>query len=104
MRALILAVALVSTVACEGASSSAQTRGERAEQHDTRGTIRAIADDRRSVTIAHEDIPGFMPAMTMPFSVDDPAMLQSLAVGDAVELTFANKPGGGFRIVRIRKR
>jgi protein SCO1/2 len=38
------------------------------------------------VTLAHEDIPGFMPAMTMPFVVleKEKALLTAMAPGDAV--------------------
>jgi protein SCO1/2 len=40
----------------------------------------------RSVTLAHEDIPGFMPAMTMPFVVlgGDAALLQAMTPGDSL--------------------
>jgi protein SCO1/2 len=36
------------------------------------------------VVIDHKDIAGFMPAMTMPFSVADPAVLESLSPGHRI--------------------
>jgi protein SCO1/2 len=44
----------------------------------------------RKVTIAHEDIPGFMPAMTMPFVVleKDAALLQGVSPGDEITATL----------------
>ena len=44
----------------------------------------------RKVTIAHEDIPGFMPAMTMPFVVleKDAALLPRVGPGDEVTATL----------------
>jgi len=44
----------------------------------------------RQVTIAHGDIPGFMPAMTMPFVVleSDAALLHHVGPGDAITATL----------------
>jgi protein SCO1/2 len=47
------------------------------------GVIRAPLADGRLV-IAHDDIPGFMPAMTMAFTVANPADAASLKPGDKV--------------------
>ncbi len=58
------------------------------ERYSARGTVRAIAPDRKQITIAHEAIPGFMKAMTMPFEVADPSILAGIAADDAVEFSF----------------
>jgi protein SCO1/2 len=42
----------------------------------------------REAVIAHDDIPGFMPAMTMPFPVADDAVLAKLKRGDQVSGTL----------------
>lgn len=49
-----------------------------------RGAIRGISPDRSTLDIEHEAIPHYMPAMTMPFSVKDPASIRELKVGDAI--------------------
>ena len=49
------------------------------------GEVRKIEKETREVTIRHEAIPGFMEAMTMPFHVDDQAVLDDLRAGDQVE-------------------
>lgn len=36
------------------------------------------------ITVNHGDIPGFMPAMTMPYRVKDPAVIQELQPGDKI--------------------
>jgi protein SCO1/2 len=36
------------------------------------------------ITVNHGDIPGFMSAMTMPYTVKDPAVLQAIEPGDKV--------------------
>lgn len=45
-----------------------------------------VALDRASslITISHDKIPGFMEAMTMPFTVKDSALFRGVDVGDSV--------------------
>ncbi len=50
-----------------------------------KGVVRSIEVSEGLVTIRHEEIPGLMPAMTMPFGVADKAMLEDLEPGDEVE-------------------
>jgi protein SCO1/2 len=62
---------------------------EREPQHFTaRGTVKNIPADRKHVLISHEDIPGFMQAMTMEFAVKDPALLAGLNAGDDITFTI----------------
>ncbi|MDB6058258.1 MAG: hypothetical protein JWO95_2102 [Verrucomicrobiales bacterium] len=49
------------------------------------GRIVSIEPGGRTVHIAHEDIPDFMPAMTMPFTMRHPEQVADLAPGDAVQ-------------------
>ncbi|MBX3226990.1 MAG: copper-binding protein [Labilithrix sp.] len=58
------------------------------ETYKTRGTVQSFGKDRRYVNIAHEDIPGYMMAMTMSFDPRTPAQLDGLAAGDKVRVTF----------------
>ncbi len=41
------------------------------------------------MSIQHEDIPGFMPAMTMPFSVKNRNEIESLKLGDAISFRMS---------------
>jgi protein SCO1/2 len=47
-----------------------------------------IEVEGRTVLIAHQEIAGIMPAMTMPFAVNDPRDRERLSPGDAVQFTF----------------
>ncbi|WP_246196228.1 copper-binding protein [Aquisphaera giovannonii] len=49
------------------------------------GQVKAVDRGAKEVTIRHEEIPGFMGAMTMPFRVDDASALEDVQVGDEVE-------------------
>ena len=52
--------------------------------YNVRGIIRGVAPDASSVDVEHEDIPGFMPSMTMPFSARSPKDIAGLRAGDAI--------------------
>jgi protein SCO1 len=57
-----------------------------------RGQILSIGetrpDGRRELSVKHEDIPGFMPAMSMAYFVKTPAMLDGLQPGDLFSATL----------------
>jgi protein SCO1/2 len=52
------------------------------------GTIKKIDQESRQVTIRHQAIEGFMEAMTMPFRLEDTAVLDDLRPGDEIEATL----------------
>jgi protein SCO1/2 len=52
------------------------------------GVVRKVDRESGDVTIKHEAIPGYMPAMTMPFPVRDKDLLEQLQAGDEVEGTL----------------
>ena len=61
--------------------------------HASRGVVQAIEEEGARLIIAHEEMPDFMDAMTMPFDVGDPDESAGLAVGDKIgfELVMATK-------------
>jgi protein SCO1/2 len=61
----------------------------RERQYKLSGQIVAIEPARQEITIAHGDIAGFMPGMTMPFKVRDAKLLEGRAAGDLVTATLA---------------
>jgi protein SCO1/2 len=71
----------------KGAGKSS-AKGTEATDYTLKGAVKKIDLARGSVMIAHEAIPGFMDAMTMPFFYNDRALLESLAPGDSVEGTL----------------
>ncbi len=52
------------------------------------GQIVAVDRATAYVTVRHDDIQGFMPAMTMPFAVKDPRLLDGRRPGDLIEATL----------------
>lgn len=48
------------------------------------GIVRELKPDGSNVVIRHDEIPGFMMAMTMPFTARDPRQIAALQPGDKV--------------------
>ena len=59
-----------------------------ARQYELQGQIVGIEQSRNEIMIKHGDIKGFMPAMTMPFTVKDPELLRGKQPGDLVTATL----------------
>lgn len=58
------------------------------KRYQLQGQILAIKPETQEVLVKHEDIPGFMMAMTMPYKVEDPAVLNGKAAGDLITATL----------------
>ena len=85
----------------EGApEATAAPDGTRENPFVGRGTIQEVGDGQ--LVIAHETIPGFMGAMTMPYAVAAEAMDDALEPGQ--EVTFeVELLDPGFQIFRIER-
>jgi protein SCO1 len=59
-----------------------------AREYELRGQILAVDREQRTLTIRHDDIEGFMPAMTMPFKVKDRGLIDGRVPGDLVRATL----------------
>jgi protein SCO1/2 len=69
---------------------------------EVRGQIRSVDVAGKVVRITHEEIPNYMPAMTMPFSVKDPALLEGLVAGDSVQFQLVITEDDSW-IARVQK-
>ena len=78
---LLLIVVLVAFAGC-----GRQEKGESkpTNYYHLRGQVVALDPASSLITIAHEKIPSFMEAMTMPFSIKDSALFHGVEVGDSV--------------------
>ena len=84
--------ALLSTGCARKASAQAAPAAS-AKTYATRGTIKSFGPDKKFVNIAHEDIPGYMGAMTMSFEPSAPTQLDGLAANDKVSFSFSDDDG-----------
>jgi len=77
-----------------------------ASSHDVaapfEGEVRKVDKDAKKITLRHGPMPSLdMPAHTMVFQVQDPAMLDQVKPGDKVRFQ-AEKRGGAFTIIDLR--
>ncbi len=63
-------------------------RGPAPRQYELKGQIISVNPERQEVLVSHEDIPGFMAAMTMPYKVNDGGLLEGKTPGDLVTATL----------------
>ena len=66
------------------------------------GTVEAVNQKNRRLTINHEEIKGYMQAMSMEHYVKDASLLDSIEPGDRVEFTL-NDTAGIAVITELKK-
>ena len=69
-------------------SSSPAVVGTTTETYKLVGVVKSANRETGIVNIRHEEIPGFMRAMTMPFTIKDRETIAELYTGDEVEGTL----------------
>ncbi len=68
-----------------------ETKPAAPKQYQLTGVVREIDKESGQVMIRHDEIPGYMKAMTMPFDLKGKEVLADLFVGDEVEGTLVVK-------------
>lgn len=72
--------------------------GSEVRHYPAQGIVHDAMEETSQVVVAHDAIPGLMPAMTMNFSVPDRAVMEKLAPGSVVDFVVAYD-GQHYRIV-----
>lgn len=73
------------------ARQAAQTGGGEREW-TARGVVRSVLPEINVLVLTHEEIPGFMPSMTMGFRAQNPRLYNGLQVGDRIRFTLRGVP------------
>lgn len=89
-RWTVCVILLLMGVACQRERSSQVFHGH--------GVVRNLGADQKSVRIMHEEIPGFMPAMTMEFEVKDPVILAKIRPDSEVNFTLEVTPDSMYLV------
>jgi protein SCO1/2 len=85
IRILVLGVVVASLGALAGCRRSSANE----KRYELKGKVVAVEKDKRLVTIAHEEIKGYMPGMTMPFTIKDDWPFEiPLVPGDQITATL----------------
>jgi Cu/Ag efflux protein CusF len=61
-----------------------------------RGEVVAMDPASSRISIAHQEIPGLMKAMTMAFRAKNPALLKTVSIGDSISGTLTVSNGEIF--------
>src|SRR6266436_1527161 len=90
MLRLCALLSLLLAVSCERSSESTSSSNAASPKSCTqqvfrvKGLVIAVKPREKTVEIKHEEIPGYMPAMTMPFDVKDTNEMTGLQTGQRV--------------------
>jgi len=87
VKPILLALALAIGFLSGCGSSSEPTTAAEPELYDLHGEIMRIMPEESTVLVKHDEIVGWMNAMTMEFPVADPADIERLSVGDIIDAT-----------------
>lgn len=85
VRTVGLLLGLGAAPACGGSKNESPVENG-VRMFDAKGVIKGVPAGGRALVIAHEEIPGFMPPMTMELKVRDAVETRNLMAGD--EITF----------------
>ena len=75
------------------ALASACSKGR---EYPLTGQVLFIDTAKQEITVKHEDVPGFMPGMTMPFRVPDKGTLDRVKPGDLITATLVVEETSGY--------
>jgi protein SCO1/2 len=67
-----------------GLLSCQKTQSRQPQRYALHGKVVSVDKAQRQITVAHEDVEGYMPAMTMPFSLKDEWAFDVLSPGDEI--------------------
>jgi len=95
---LLILIVPVILVGCQSGSD-----GSKAKIYDVKGKVVSIESDKKAVTLDHEDIPGFMKAMEMKFSVEKASLLEDIKTGDQIQGKL-KVTGSDYLITELQKR
>lgn len=91
-RVLVFLAVLITAASCSNAKT-----------YEMRGQILGVNRDKMEILIKHDEIPGLMAAMTMPWKVQTPSLLDNIGPGDLItsEIVVDNNQGVVTKITKL---
>jgi protein SCO1/2 len=93
LPALFVILGMIGGLACQ--------RAPQREVFTAHGVVKDIIERDNTIRISHDDIPGFMNAMTMDFAVKDRAVFANVQADDKIQFTL-EKTADGVYITAIQ--
>ncbi len=99
-RFLLLCLTALALCTATGCGKKAQAEGPKEERHPLTGVVMAVDTQTNILKVRHDEIPGYMPAMTMEFSVSagDAALA---AKGQKIRAELVTAGDGEFRLEKL---
>ena len=88
LQIIFVCLTLLVASASLGCRTAKPTASDQAKRFDFKGKVVSVDKAKKEVTVAHEDIKDYMPAMTMPFPLRDEWAFDVLAPGSTVAATL----------------
>lgn len=85
---IFVCLALLISGASLACRSAKPTASKQAKRFDFKGKVVSVDKAKKEITVAHDDIKDYMPAMTMPFPLKDDWAFDVLAPGSTVAATL----------------
>jgi protein SCO1/2 len=86
VKKLALVLSLAAALGCgRSEAPKAAAPGAAEKPYPLKGVVVSVDAGASKVIVRHQEIPGYMDAMTMPFSVAEPRMIAELRPGDEIE-------------------
>ncbi|MBT3482760.1 MAG: redoxin family protein [Opitutales bacterium] len=98
LKQILFVLWLTALVGCS--QNNEGQEDENAPGYPLVGVIISVDEETRTLEVTHEDIPDFMPAMTMRFEVD-PGDFDNARAGQNIRARLIRTEEGGFKLTRI---
>lgn len=92
LLSILLLLLCAALFACQPAKKP-EVEGRR---YELKGKVVAVDRAQQLVTISHEEIRGYMDAMTMSFALKDPSIINDISSGDTIQATLIISPDGAM--------
>jgi protein SCO1/2 len=81
VRRVVIPIIACLVAACNGVD-------EKTRLYELKGQVLTVRQETKEILVKHEDIKGFMPAMTMPYTVNSESELKGITAGDLIDATL----------------
>ena len=101
-KATYIMLLALSSLLCAGQLACRKAGSQQAleQRYDLHGKVVSVDKAQRQVTVAHEDVKDYMPAMTMPFPLKDEWAFDVLSPGDEISAALVVE-GSSHRLEEI---
>lgn len=81
-------VSIILLLLCAAIPACQPPKTVEGKRYELKGKVVSVDRAQQRVTIAHEEIRGFMEAMTMPFTLKDTAIIRDISPNDSIQATL----------------